>query len=394
MKLSVIILNYNVRYFLEQCILSVREALADIESEIIVVDNNSQDGSCEMVRKKFPKIKLIENTENLGFSKANNQGVKSAKGEYVCILNPDTAVSKDTFLKTLKFAESLEKPGAIGVRLIDGTGNFLPESKRNIPKPKVAFFKILGLKSKKNSYYANHIRDKESGEVAVLVGAFLLMKRKIYNEMAGFDEDYFMYGEDIDLSYKLMKAGYKNYYFGKTTVLHYKGESTTKDKAYLKRFYGAMHLFYKKHFKGSDIFKSFVFTGVSVAKFFNAFKVGKESRRFYSPENYYLLSDNIGFLKKISDASGVELKSISKSAVTDEAIFNSQFIFDANYIAYEKIFEAMDYLKNKENTFRIRPINCDFVLGSDSSNEKGEVFDFGKKKLIVVPFTALSKNKS
>lgn len=379
MKLSVIILNYNVRYFLEQCILSVREALADIESEVIVVDNNSQDDSCEMVKKKFPKIKLIENKENVGFSKANNQGVKIAKGEYVCILNPDTAVSKDTFLKTLKFAESIENSGAIGVRLIDGTGNFLPESKRNIPKPKVAFFKILGLNSKKHSYYANHILDREVSEVAVLVGAFMLTKRSVYNEVGGFDEDYFMYGEDIDLSYKLMKAGYKNYYFGKTTVLHYKGESTNKDKAYLKRFYGAMHIFYKKHFKKSNIFKSFVFAGVSIAKFFNAFKSSRENGGSNTPENYYLLSDNIGFLKKLSDASGVDLKSISKSAVTDESIFNSQFIFDANYIAYEKIFEAMEYLKNKENTFRIRPINCDFVLGSDSSNEKGDVFDFGKK---------------
>lgn len=379
MKLSVIILNYNVRYFLEQCILSVREALADIESEIIVVDNNSHDDSCEMVRKKFPQIKLIENKENVGFSKANNQGVYIANGEYICILNPDTAVSKDTFLKTLKVAESIENPGAIGVRLIDGTGNFLPESKRNIPTPRVAFYKILGLNSKKHSYYANHLHQKDVGEVEALVGAFMFLKKSIYDKVGGFDEDYFMYGEDIDLSYKLVKAGYKNYYFGKTTVLHYKGESTTKNKDYLKRFYGAMHIFYKKHFKKSDIFKIFVFAGVTVAKFFNFFKAGKESHRSYPPENYYLLSDNIGFLKKLSDASGVDLKSISKSAVTDESIFNSQFIFDANYIAYEKIFEAMEYLKNKENTFRIRPINCDYVLGSDSSNEKGEVFDFGKK---------------
>ncbi|MEX2350522.1 MAG: glycosyltransferase family 2 protein [Flavobacteriaceae bacterium] len=379
MKLSVIILNYNVRYFLEQCILSVREALADIESEIIVVDNNSEDGSCEMVKKKFPQIKLIENKENLGFSIANNQGVAIAKGEYVCILNPDTAVAKGTFTKTLKFAESTENPGAIGVRLIDGTGNFLPESKRNIPTPKVAFYKILGLKSKKHSYYARHIHDKDVGEAAVLVGAFMLLKRSVYEKVGGFDEDYFMYGEDIDLSYKLLKAGYKNYFFGKTTVLHYKGESTIKNKAYLKRFYGAMHIFYKKHFKGSNIFKSFVFAGVSVAKFFNALKGSKENHNSHAPENYYLLSDNIGFMKKLSDASGVDLKSISKSAITDESIADSQFIFDANYIAYEKIFEAMEYLKNKENTFRIRPINCDFVLGSDSSNEKGEVFDFGRK---------------
>ncbi|MBA3986810.1 MAG: glycosyltransferase family 2 protein [Flavobacteriales bacterium] len=378
MKLSIIILNYNVSYFLRQCILSVQEALVGIDAEIIIVDNNSEDDSLAMLKENFPEIPLIQNKENVGFSKANNQGVTIAKGEFICILNPDTAVSKDTFLKVLKFAEEHPDFGAIGTKLIDGTGNFLPESKRNIPKPKVAFFKMLGIPSKKNNYYATQINEDENGRVSVLVGAFMLMKKSRYKEVGGFDEDYFMYGEDIDLSYKLLKKGYENYYVGETTVLHYKGESTSKDKKYIKRFYEAMRIFYKKHFKSNGIYKSLVFVGVALVQFANTFRSTSGSKNKYKPEMYYLLSDNIGFLKKLADASGETLKSISKSSVTDGGIYNCQLIFDANYISYKQIFKTMVALKDKGNTFRIRPVTCDFLIGSDSSNAKGEVFDFSK----------------
>lgn len=380
MKLSVIILNYNVSYFLRQCILSVQEALAGIESEIIIIDNKSSDNSCEMVKTHFPNIKLIENKENVGFSKANNQGVAIANGEYVCILNPDTAVAKETFKNVLGFAETKPNLGAVGVKLIDGTGNFLPESKRNIPNPKVAFYKILGINSKTNQYYATHLSEDETGEVDVLVGAFMVLKTSVYKEVNGFDEDYFMYGEDIDLSFKLLKAKYKNYYFGKETVLHYKGESTTKNRDYLKRFYGAMHIFYKKHYTSNSIFKTLVFAGVSIAKVLSVFSIHNSHNRPQNIENYFLLSDNISFLRKISDATNIEFKSLSKSAASDDQYFNSHFVFDANYISYEKIFKTMQYHKNKENFFRIRPVNTDYVVGSDSSNSKGEVFDFSNTK--------------
>lgn len=378
MKLSVIILNYNVSFFLRQCILTVQEALVGIESEIIVIDNDSKDDSCEMVKRHFPKIKLIENKENVGFSKANNQGVAIAKGEYVCILNPDTAVAKDTFVKALAFAESKSDLGVLGVRLIDGTGNYLPESKRNIPTPKVSLYKILGFRSKKFSYYAEQLSDNETGEVPVLVGAFMLLKTKVYKEVGGFDEDYFMYGEDIDLSYKLLKANYKNYYLGSITMLHYKGESTTRDKKYLSRFYGAMHIFYKKHFKSNSIFKTLVFTGITMMRFFNLFKMNRDIKPEFVGQDYFLLSDNISFLQKLTRATQIKFKSMSKSAVTDSKMFNSCFVFDGNYVAYEKIFAAMEFLKNKGNIFRIRPVNTDFILGSDSSTGKGDVFDISK----------------
>ena len=209
MKLSVIILNYNVRYFLEACIKSVQAAIAGIDAEIIVIDNNSPDDSCDMMQLTFPEIQLIANTKNVGFAKANNQGVNIAKGEYICILNPDTIVAENTFAQLLTFAENKGNLGAIGCKLIDGSGAFLPESKRNIPTPKVSIKKILG---NKNSGYYSNLDENKIGKVEILVGAFMLMKKSVYKAVAGFDEDYFMYGEDIDLSYKIIKAGFQNYY--------------------------------------------------------------------------------------------------------------------------------------------------------------------------------------
>ncbi len=216
MKLSVVILNYNVKFFLELCLKSVEQAITSIDAEIIVVDNDSLDGSCDMVKQKFPLVRLISNQDNVGFAKANNEGVKAAKGEYICILNPDTVVAEDTFVQLLEFAESKPDLGAIGCKLIDGSGKFLPESKRNVPVVKVALQKIFG--NGKN-YYANHINVNEIGKVDVLVGAFMLMKKDTYNQVNGFDEDYFMYGEDIDLSYKLLHSGFHNYYYGETTCI-------------------------------------------------------------------------------------------------------------------------------------------------------------------------------
>ena len=259
MKLSVIILNYNVRYFLEQCILSVQKALEGIDGEIIVVDNASSDDSCEMMKAKFPNIKLIENASNFGFPKGNNIGVAQAKGEYICILNPDTVITEDTFAKILnsQLVTSNSQLGIIGCKLIDGTGNFLPESKRGVPSPWVAFTKIFGLYKISNyfgKYYAQHLSENQSGNVDILVGAFMMMKRELYLEVGGFDENCFMYSDDIDLSYLVLKTGKFNYYFHDTSVIHYKGESTVRDETYMKRFQEAMQFFYKKHFKKSWFF--------------------------------------------------------------------------------------------------------------------------------------------
>ena len=219
MQLSVIILNYNVRYFLEQCVLSVEKALAGIDGEIIVIDNNSPDDSCAMMKAKFPHIKLIENKENSGFPKGNNIGVAQAKGEYLCILNPDTIVAEDTFTKIMKTENWQLNTGIVGCKLIDGSGAFLPESKRGVPTPWVAFTKIFGLyklfpKSNWfNQYYAQHLSKNESGKVSILVGAFMVLKRELYLQVGGFDENCFMYSDDIDLSYMIQKLGKENFQF-------------------------------------------------------------------------------------------------------------------------------------------------------------------------------------
>ncbi|RMA58485.1 glycosyltransferase family 2 protein [Ulvibacter antarcticus] len=372
MKLTVVILNYNVRYFLEQCIQSVQSAIKNIDAEIIVIDNDSKDDSCEMMKSKFPQIQLIENRENVGFSKANNQAVKVAKGEYVCILNPDTAVAEDAFLNSLKYAESLEKMGALGVYLMDGTGNYLPESKRNIPTPAISLLKLLG---RVKSYYANHLGDKEKGEVEVLVGAYMLLKRSVYNEVSGFDEDYFMYGEDIDLSYKILNAGYKNHYLGSLNVLHYKGESTQKNAKYYERFYGAMQIFYKKHFKPNPILNFAVNAGVFIMKKLRHTSEGK-NQAMISTEQAYVFTENFSLFKKISEKIEIPVKNVSKSMLEDQIIKNAMLIFDVDYMPYSQIFSVMDQLKNKNNQFRIRPKNCNFILGSDTSDEKGHVMVF------------------
>jgi GT2 family glycosyltransferase len=255
MQLSVIIVNYNVKYFLEQALYTVRKACQNIDSEIFVVDNHSVDGSCEMVKKIFPEVILIENKENLGFAKANNQAIRQAKGKYVLLLNPDTVVEEDCFNKVIRFMEQTPDAGAVGVKMIDGSGKFLPESKRGLPTPEVAFFKISGLaaifpKSRRFGKYHLGFLDKESiHEVEVLAGAFMLLRHDVLKQVGLLDEDYFMYGEDIDLSYCIQKAGYKNYYFPETTIIHYKGESTKKTSVnFVFTFYKAMVIFAQKHY--------------------------------------------------------------------------------------------------------------------------------------------------
>lgn len=259
MKLSVIIVNYNVKYFLEQCLLSALKAAERVSTEIFVVDNNSVDGSVEMVQQKFPSVKVIANTKNTGFSKANNQGIRESKGEYVLLLNPDTVVEEDTFEKVVSFMDQHSDAGGLGVKMLDGTGRFLPESKRGLPTYDVAFYKIFGLsklfpRSKTfGKYHLGYLDENKTHEVDVLAGAFMLLRKSVLDKIGLLDEDYFMYGEDIDLSYRITKAGYKNYYFPETRIIHYKGESTKRTSVnYVLVFYNAMVIFARKHFSKSN----------------------------------------------------------------------------------------------------------------------------------------------
>ena len=375
MQLSVIILNYNVRYFLEQCVLSVQEALSNIDGEIIVVDNNSSDASCQMMKTRFPNVKLIENKTNSGFPKGNNIGVAEAKGEYICILNPDTVVSEDTFEKILAFAEKQSDLGIVGCKLIDGTGNFLPESKRGIPTPWVAFTKITGLyhffpKNKLfNQYYAQDLNENETGKVAILVGAFMVMKRDLYSDLKGFDENCFMYSDDIDLSYRALLQGKSNYYFHETSVIHYKGESTVKDKMYMKRFQEAMNFFYKKHFKVSVFFSLFMKIGIVFFSFIKAFQ--GNSKPNSKPENYFLVSDDEKLKDKLEATLNNPIIFWEKSNIIEK----SEIIFDQKYFGFSKAIEFMETNKNKAFTYKILPKNTTFIIGSNSNRSRGEVIE-------------------
>ncbi|HEY0976330.1 MAG TPA: glycosyltransferase family 2 protein, partial [Flavobacteriales bacterium] len=262
-KLSVIIVNYNVRAYLEQCLRSVRAAMEGVDGEVYVIDNVSVDGSVEMVRGKFPEVKLIANTENVGFSRANNQAIRLSTAEHVVLLNPDTVVGEDVFRKVIAFLDAHPKCGGLGVRMIDGTGRFLPESKRGLPTPAVSFSKISGLsrffpRSKVfGRYHLGHLPEHANASVEILSGACMFLRKEALDKVGLLDEDFFMYGEDIDLSYRIILGGYENWYFAEAPIIHYKGESTKKSSVnYVFVFYNAMAIFARKHFarSSSDLF--------------------------------------------------------------------------------------------------------------------------------------------
>ena len=261
MILSVVIVSYNVKFFLEQCLSSLKKAVGEScllrdQTEVFVVDNASTDGSLNFLQPLFPGFHFIQNNANLGFAKANNQIVDTCTGEFILFLNPDTILAEDSLDNCISFFHTKHDSGAIGVRMVDGTGRFLKESKRGFPGVWASFFKLTGLtylfpRSKiYSSYYMGHLDESHSHVVDILSGAFLMIKKAVLEKTGGFDEQFFMYGEDIDLSYRILQEGYQNYYFADTTIIHFKGESTSRDFRHVKMFYAAMILFMKKHFKG------------------------------------------------------------------------------------------------------------------------------------------------
>ncbi|MBL7683582.1 MAG: glycosyltransferase [Flavipsychrobacter sp.] len=272
MKISVIIVNYNVKYFLEVCLHSVLRATNGFDAEVIVVDNNSTDGSMQMVAEKFPTVIRIENKDNAGFGRANNQGVAIAKGEYILFLNPDTVMPEDFFTKTIGYMDAHPEAGSIGPKLLDGKGQFAPDGKKSFPSLSVAIFKTTGINkvfSKSpyfNKYYAVHIGEDETAAVDVLSGCCMLVRTAVLPKIGGaFDEDYFMYCEDVDLSYRIQKAGYQNIYFPEATLIHYKGESTRKATlSYVRIFNEALSTFVRKHYsKGNaQLFTIFINIGI------------------------------------------------------------------------------------------------------------------------------------
>lgn len=251
MKLNIVIVSYNVRNYLEQCLQSVKQALEGIEGEVFVIDNRSDDDSVETVRTNYPWVRLIVNQENMGFSRANNIAIREASGEYVLLLNPDTIVEKDTLREVLGFMEEHPKAGGAGVMMHNADGSLAPESRRALPTPWVSCLKMLGFSKR---YYMSHLPWDKPGRIEVISGAFCFLRRKALDEVGLLDEDFFMYGEDIDLSYRLLKGGWENWYLP-YPITHFKGKSTQKsDYRYVHIFYKAMLIFFRKHYSHLSVF--------------------------------------------------------------------------------------------------------------------------------------------
>ena len=253
-KLTVVIVNYNVKYYVEQCIHSVLRATDGLDVEVSVVDNHSHDGSVDYLRKRFPGISIIESNHNLGFSRANNVAIRQTESEYVLMLNPDTIVSEDSICESVRFLDAHPKAGAVGVKMLNSNGIKAKESRRGIPTPLTAFYKMCGLCAryprhpKYGKYYMGYMPWDKPSEIEVISGAYFMVRRSVLMEVGMLDEDYFMYGEDIDLSYRLLKGGWKNWYVPEQ-ILHYKGESTAKSSfRYVHVFYKAMLTFFNKHY--------------------------------------------------------------------------------------------------------------------------------------------------
>lgn len=274
LKLSVIIVNYNVKYYLDQCIRSVLRAFEVMKkasssdssvneevAEIIVVDNHSADGSVDYLEKRYPQmlypmVRFVRSAHNLGFARANNIAIRQSRGEYVLLLNPDTIVGEDALKASVDFMDAHEDAGAVGVRMLGAQGRRAMESRRGLPTPMVSFFKMLGFCNRWphhrlfGKYYMGYLPWDEPCQIEVVSGAYCMLRRKALDEVGLLDEDFFMYGEDIDLSYRVLKGGYHNYYLP-VDILHYKGESTQKSSfRYVHVFYEAMLIFFRKHYSG------------------------------------------------------------------------------------------------------------------------------------------------
>jgi GT2 family glycosyltransferase len=397
LQLSVIIVNYNVKHFLEQCLQSVLLAGKNIAIEIFVVDNSSTDGSAAHLPPLFPQVNFMWLDKNVGFAKANNIGVAQAKGEYILFLNPDTIIAEESLEAILSFIKTNENIGAVGVKMIDGSGQFLKESKRAFPSPSTSLFKIMGLaklfpRSKTFAkYHLGHLSNNENHEVDVLAGAFMLIPKKVIDKVGSFDEAFFMYGEDVDLSYRIQKAGYKNYYFAQTTIIHFKGESTKKGSLnYVRLFYKAMNLFVHKHYKGSSasIFVFLINAGINLraalSVFSNLFKTTKPNS--LKQQNNIIVSDELQYGKAIKILEANNEAALGRVAIfsndnkntigkieTIESLINNNtaVIFCQNHLSVSKIIELTQSLP-KEVVKRFHLENTNSIVSSHSKDNRGD----------------------
>ena len=350
MKVSIIIVSYNAPKHLELCLDSCQQALQNIDGEIIVIDNNSSETDFTVLQNLFPEVKFLLQKENHGFAKANNIAVEKALGEYILILNPDTVLPENLFKPLIELHQSKEKIGFIGVRLMDTNGNFHPESKRNIPTAKNTFSKLFNRfnHSQKNNYYKLEVEEFETAPCEILVGAFMFTTKKIYQQIGGFDPRYFMYGEDIDLSFSAELAGYKNYYKGDITVLHYKGESTKRDKKYYKHFFEAMMIFLAKYYKNNRLNYQLLRLGISIKYLLEIlkFSINPSNNKLkveVNEEDFYWLNPTS------------ELHSLTENHI----------VLEAEEFSYQQILSIISTNNSNTRSFYIRPKNCNYVIGDD-----------------------------
>lgn len=300
-KLTIIVVNYNVKHYLDQCLLSVRRAIDGMDAEVVVVDNHSRDGSVEYLSDRHPDVRFIASCHNLGFAKANNLAIRQTESEYVLLLNPDTVVGEGIIKQTVAFMDAHPNAGACGVKMLQTDGKPARESRRGMPSPIVAFYKMAGLTARFprshrfGRYYMGWLSWDDPAQVEVLSGAFFLARRKVLDEVGLLDEDFFMYGEDIDLSYRILKAGYENWYVP-ATILHYKGESTAKSSfRYVHVFYDAMLIFLRKHyghltFLISLPIKAAIYLKASVALISTVHQRARKMLGFIQPRREQLLT--------------------------------------------------------------------------------------------------------
>ncbi len=371
MKLSIIILNYNVKYFLDACIQSVQKAIVNYDAEIIVADNASTDDSKAYFEGKHNNVNFLWFDKNDGFAKGNNQAVQQAKGEYLLILNPDTLVAENIFDELFNFVKNKENFGIVGGKMIDGTGHFLPESKRGIPSPIVAFskltklYKLLNFKPF-NNYYHQSLKTNESGKAPILTGAFMFVKKSVYEEVGGFDERYFMFGEDIDLSYTILKSGRDNYYLPTAKIIHFKGESTQKDEKYIKRFVDTTFQFQQKHFR-TFLPQKFLMQGFF--KLWMKTRVKKAEKNLIDTSNYtrYFVGKEAYFVQLKECIS-----SVSSLDSFDKTPSKSVLIFDTTMYSFTTIIAAMESLKKQDIHFRFYFPKNNIIIGSDAKDNLGK----------------------
>ena len=369
MKLSIIIVSYKVPYRLLLCLESLERALIDIDHEIFVVDNDSQDNTEKLLKNSHPYVKFIQNDENVGFAKANNQAIKISSGKYVALVNPDTVIAEDTFSILIKMADQYKNHGILGLQMRDGTGDFLPESKVNKLTPMRAALRLLGFS---NNYFNNRIPVDENNPTYTLVGAFMFFKKADYQTVEGLDESYFMYGEDIDLSHQFMESGKQNYYIGSASIIHFKGESTLKDATYLNRFFKSIMIYFDKYYGYSRWMRIWVKVFFGLAKPIKKMHSAKRAKSTQA-KRIVVFTDNVSVEKQIASNFSLPIDQLSADKIRSHSVKNSIVIFDMASLKFKDTIDFVTKYHKHNNSFRFKPKTQDILIGSDSRTTMGEI---------------------